>query len=49
MKQAFGGLSTDWKEGISCAAVPAWRLGRFTDDGHELLSTYASHEIISVG
>ena len=28
MKEAFGGLSTDWKEGINWAAVRAWRLRR---------------------
>ena len=28
MKEAFGGLSTDWKEGINWAAVRAWRLQR---------------------
>ena len=28
MKEAFGGLSTDWKEGINWAAVRQWRLGR---------------------
>ena len=28
MKEAFGGLSTDWKEGINWAAVREWRLQR---------------------
>ncbi len=28
MKEAFGGLSTDWKEGINWAAVRQWRLSR---------------------
>jgi Xaa-Pro aminopeptidase len=28
MKEAFGGLSTDWKEGINWASVREWRLAR---------------------
>jgi Xaa-Pro aminopeptidase len=28
MKEAFGGLSTDWKEGINWPAVREWRLAR---------------------
>jgi Xaa-Pro aminopeptidase len=28
MKEAFGGLSSDWKEGINWANVRAWRLSR---------------------
>lgn len=28
MREAFGSLSTDWKEGINWAAVREWRLGR---------------------
>ncbi|BCB83000.1 M24 family metallopeptidase [Phytohabitans suffuscus] len=28
MKEAFGGLSSDWKEGINWAAVRTWRLNR---------------------
>ena len=28
MKEAFGGLSTDWKEGINWASVRQWRLAR---------------------
>jgi Xaa-Pro aminopeptidase len=28
MREAFGGLSTDWKEGINWAAVRQWRLQR---------------------
>jgi hypothetical protein len=28
MKEAFGGLSTDWKEGINWASVRKWRLAR---------------------
>ncbi len=28
MKEAFGGLSTDWKEGINWPAARQWRLTR---------------------
>ena len=28
MKEAFGGLSSDWKEGINWASVRRWRLAR---------------------
>jgi len=28
MKEAFGGLSSDWKEGINWASVRQWRLAR---------------------
>ena len=28
MREAFGGLSTDWKEGINWPAVREWRLTR---------------------
>ena len=29
MREAFFGLSTDWKEGINWAAVRDWRLKRY--------------------
>jgi Xaa-Pro aminopeptidase len=34
MKEAFGGLSTDWKEGINWALVREWRLSRAREAMH---------------
>ena len=56
MKEAFGGLSTDWKEGINWASVRQWRLGRAREAMARhglgallhLFSTYKSDEIIVV-
>jgi len=41
MREAFGGLSTDWKEGINWAAVREWRLKR----AHEAMGRHGGYQL----
>jgi len=53
MKEAFGGLSTDWKEGINWALVREWRLSRAREAMHRhglgaLLLMYDENMLVRV-